>query len=114
VQTNKSPEDLVWDWDAIAGALTLQPPHGELPQGSMDFLLGMRERFCAIAAHGDGRVPRVWVIVAERSPFTRQLQQLGAVFLDLDAPESVCRERLAKRGPGATRALDQFLARTTT
>jgi hypothetical protein len=114
VREHKGEGDLVWDWDAVAAAITLEPMYSTWPDGAMDFLLGIRERFCAIAAHGDGRVRRVWVIVSERNAFTRQLEQVGATVLDLDAAEDVCRARLAQRGPEATRTLDKFLARTTT
>jgi hypothetical protein len=114
VREHKGEGDLVWDWDAVAAAITLEPMYSTWPDGAMDFLLGIRERFCAIAAHGDGRVRRVWVIVSERNAFTRQLEQVGAAVLDLDAAEDVCRARLAQRGPEATRTLDKFLARTTT
>jgi dephospho-CoA kinase len=114
VRENKWDDDLVWDWDAISAALTMNPMYTPWPDGAMDFLLGLRERFCAIAAHGDGKIRRVWVIVSERSAFTSQLLQLGASIIDLDCPEEVCRERLAQRGPEATRTLDKYLARTQT
>jgi broad-specificity NMP kinase len=114
IRENKWEGDLVWDWDAISAAITLEPLYTPWPEGAMDFLLGMRERFCAIAAHGDGRVRRVWIIVSERNAFTAQLTQLGAVVIEMKASEEDCRERLALRGPEATRTLDKYLARTQT
>jgi len=111
VREHMADGDLVWDWDEIMHAITNRPSHSECPEGAMDFVLGMRERFCAIAAHSETGIGRVWVIVSERCPLTRELQMRGATIVDLDTLIEVCAQRLRERGPGAKWALDAYLQR---
>jgi predicted kinase len=122
VREHKWDEDLIWDFDAVMQAITGLPLHDQssryseamnsLDEGAMGFLIGLREKFCAMAAHGDGRVRRVWIIVCKRSAFTADLEKLGAVILELNTPVEVCMERMEARSPAAVRTFEQYLART--
>ena len=107
VAQNKKAEDLVFDFDAVAQAITgSAPQHGDWPAGVRAFVLALRDAFIAKAQRGRW-VNRVWLIACTE----KGLLTVRAKVIPLKTPRAVCLARADERGPGIRRMAEEWFER---